>query len=189
MSENYKIENKDAAYFITLTVVNWIDLFTRPNHKLLLINSLKYCQQHKGLELYAYCLMPSHLHLITRAVGQFSLSEILRDFKKYTSKKIIEQIANEPESRREWLLEYFRQEADKIKRNKNYKVWQDGNQPKEIFSNNFFWQKLEYIHLNPVEDLIVKHPEDYLFSSARNYGELDAFLEIVIESGRLITYN
>jgi len=122
MSENYKIYNKEAAYFLTMTVVGWIDVFTRPNHKLLIIDSLIYCQKEKGLELYAFCLMPSHLYLIARAVGNFSLSEILRDFKKYTSMKIVEQILNEPESRREWMMEYFAKEADRIKRNKNYKV-------------------------------------------------------------------
>jgi REP element-mobilizing transposase RayT len=189
MSQNYKIYNKDAAYFLTMTTVGWIDLFRRPNHKLLLINALKYCQQFKGLELYAYCIMTSHVHLIARATGHYSLSAILRDFKKFTSKRLIEQIKNEPESRREWMLELFGEAAQKIKRNKNYKVWQDGNQPKEIFSNEFFWQKLDYIHRNPLEELFVKNPEDYLFSSARNYAELDSYLEIVLESGRMITYN
>jgi REP element-mobilizing transposase RayT len=133
--------------------------------------------------------MPSHLHLIAKAVGSYSLTEILRDFKKFTSKKLVEQILNEPESRKEWILEYFKNEADRIKRNKNYKIWQDGNQVKEIYSNEFFLQKLDYIHQNPVQDLFVKNPEDYLFSSARNYSESDAYLEIVLESGRLITYN
>ena len=143
MSENYKIANKHSAYFLTMTVVGWIDLFTRPNHKMLIIEALKYCQEQKGLELYGYCLMPSHLHLIARATEEITLSEILRDFKKFTSKKLIEQIINEPESRREWLLEYFGKEADRIKRNKNFKIWQDGNQPKEIFSNEFSFRETQ----------------------------------------------
>ncbi len=188
MSEKYKIREKDHAYFLTMTIVGWIDLFTRPNHRLLLVNALKYCQQNKGLELYAYCIMPSHLHLIAKSVGQDTLSDIIRDFKKYTSKKLIEQISEDPESRKEWLLEYFMQEAEKVKRNKNYKVWQDGNHSEEIFSNKFFYEKLDYIHKNPVKNLIVEHPEDYLFSSARNYADLDAYLDIVIESSRLISY-
>jgi REP element-mobilizing transposase RayT len=188
MSENYKIRDKDRAYFLTMTVVGWIDLFTRSNHKLLLLKSLKFCQDQKGLEIYGYCIMPSHLHLIAKAVGDYTLSEILRDFKKFTSKKLIEQIIDEPESRKDWLLNYFAFEASQIKRNKNYKIWQDGNQPKEIFSNNFFWEKLNYIHLNPVKDLIVEHAEDYLFCSARNYADLDSYLDIVLESSKTITY-
>jgi REP element-mobilizing transposase RayT len=155
---------------------------------LLLINSLKHCQQKKGLELYGYCIMPSHIHLIAKTTGKETLSDILRDFKKYTFKKLIEQITEEPESRREWMLEYFSHEAGKIIRNKYYKVWQDGNQPKEIFSNGFFYEKLNYIHHNPVEDLIVENPEDYLFSSARNYAGLDAYLDVVLEIQKQITY-
>ena len=171
-----------------MTVVGWIDIFTRPNHKMLLVNSLKHCQQKKGLELYGYCIMPSHVHLIAKAVGTATLSDILRDFKKYTSKKLIEQVNEEPESRREWMLAYFSSEAGKIKRNKYYKVWQDGSQPKEIFSNSFFYEKLNYIHQNPVEDLIVEKPEDYLFSPARNYAGLDSYLDIVLEMQQQITY-
>jgi len=92
MSENYKIRDHDRAYFLTMTIVGWIDVFTRPNHKVLLVKSIKYCQLNKGLELYAYCIMPGHMHLIAKASGEYTLSEILRDFKKYTSKKIVEQV-------------------------------------------------------------------------------------------------
>ena len=170
MSDKYKIWDQRKAYFLTLTVVGWIDVFTRKNHKLTVINSLKYCQKEKGLVIFGYCLMPSHLHLISRAESNFTLSDILRDFKKFTSKAIIKEIMDEPESRRDWMLSYFRSagEIDKIK----YKLWQEGNHPEEINSNKFFNEKIEYIHNNPVEELIVERPEEYFFSSARNYADL-----------------
>jgi REP element-mobilizing transposase RayT len=104
MSEKYKIWNKEKAYFITLTVEGWIDVFTRKNHKLMIIDSLAYCQKEKGLSIFSFCLMPSHLHLIARADGMYNLSEILRDLKKYTSKAIISQIINQPESRENGCL-------------------------------------------------------------------------------------
>jgi REP element-mobilizing transposase RayT len=126
--------------------------------------------------------MPSHLHLIARAESCNSLSDILRDFKKFTAKTILNQIVEEPESRREWLLQYFREEA--IPDKSSYRFWQEGNHPMEINSNNFFIEKLEYIHNNPVEELIVERPEDYYFSSARNYAGLANPLEIVLESVR-----
>lgn len=138
--------------------------------------------------------MPSHLHMICKADEGFNLSDILRDFKTYTSKKIIEIIHEEPESRRECLpagkagmLDYFSTACKHLKRNQKFKVWQDGNQAKEIFSFSFLYEKLEYlpvrqagIHNNPVEDLIVEKPEDYLFSSARNYAGLDSYLDILL---------
>ena len=107
MSDKYKMHEYEKAYFLTMSVVGWIDVFTRRNHKLAIINSLQFSQKNKSLEIYAWCLMPSHLHLIVRAAGNQDLSAILRDFKKFTSRKIVQQIIEEPESRREWILRYL----------------------------------------------------------------------------------
>jgi len=188
MSDKYKIYDPEKAYFLTMTVVGWIDVFTRKNHKLLIVESLKYCQKKKGLEIYGWCLMPSHLHLIARSIGNQDLSDILRDFKKFTSKNIVKQIIQEPESRREWILKYLENSGKFLKRIEKYKFWQDGNHAEVIFSPKFFYQKLHYIHQNPVHDMIVMNPEDYLFSSARNYAEMDSLLDIVLETPQLITY-
>lgn len=125
MSTKYKATD-NQCYFITITTVGWIDVFTRLSQKNLIVESLKYCQDKKGLEIYAYCLMPSHLHMVCRAEEGFVLSNIIRDFKKYTSKKIIKTIQNEIESRRDWMLSYFRKACQHLKRNQEYKVWQDG---------------------------------------------------------------
>jgi REP element-mobilizing transposase RayT len=182
MSDKYKIWDNEMAYFLTLTVVGWVDIFTRKNQKLTIIDSLKYCQKEKGLVIFGYCLMSSHLHLIARAENDFKLSDILRDFKKYTSKSIIRQIINEPESRRDWLLEYFEKAGETLAGISKYKVWQDGNHAEMISSNKFFDEKLTYIHFNPVKELIVENPEDYYFSSARNYAGLNNDLEIVLET-------
>ena len=134
--------------------------------------------------IYAYCIMPSHLHLIIAAKPGFDLSAIVRDFKKYTSKEIIKTITEINESRREWLLDKFEFAASKTKRAKKYKVWQDGSHAKVLQSNEFMMQKLEYIHNNPVLAMIVENAEEYVFSSARTYAsekrgllKLDAFVE------------
>jgi REP element-mobilizing transposase RayT len=182
MSDKYKMWDPTKAYFLTITVVGWIDVFIRKSYKLTLISSLQYCQREKGLVIYGYCIMPSHLHLIARAEGKDTLSDILRDFKKFTSKAIVRQVLNEDESRRDWMLGYFSKAGENLKGITNYKFWQDGNHAEVISSNRFFDEKLEYIHNNPVEELIVERPEDYLFSSARNYAGLNNYLEIVLES-------
>jgi REP element-mobilizing transposase RayT len=101
------MRENEKAYFVTLTVGDWLDVFARKNHKLKLVESLIYCQKHKGLEIYGWCLMSSHLHMIARAIGRQILPEILRDLKKYTAKAIIQQIEDEPESRKEWFLARF----------------------------------------------------------------------------------
>ena len=89
MSTKYKATTTDEAYFITITTVGWIDIFTRLNQKYVITNALKHCQEKKGLEIYGYCLMSSHLHLLCKGTGGFILSDIMRDFKKFTSKQIV----------------------------------------------------------------------------------------------------
>jgi len=170
----------DTGYFITITTVGWIDVFTRLRQKEVIINSLKYCQKNKGLEIYAYCIMPSHIHMLCKAKEGFVLSNIIRDFKKFTSKKIVEVILDYPESRREWMLEYFIKTCAHLKRDQQYKVWQTGYHAEVLRTNWFIKQKINYIHNNPVKDKIVSQAEDYIFSSARNYGDFDSELEIIV---------
>ncbi len=188
MSDKYKMHESEKPYFVTLTVVGWIDVFSRKNHKFAIINSLKFCQKNKGLEVFAWCLMPSHLHMIVRSSGEAELWEILRDFKKFTARKILNQIIEEPESRRGWMLRYFEYSGKHLKRVSKYKFWQDGNHAEIIYSPGFFYNKLNYIHKNPVNEMIVEREEDYLFSSARNYADLDSLIYVIKESSQLITY-
>jgi REP element-mobilizing transposase RayT len=165
MSEKYKFHNEDGIYFITPTIVNWIDLFTRKAYCDLVLDSLRYCQKEKGLIIHAWCIMPSHLHLIISKTGSEQLSSIVRDFKKVTSKAIIEEISNINESRKEWLLREFKAAGAPLKRISKYKVWQDGNHPIELDTNKMLEQRLSYLHNNPVEHGIVFRAEDYVFSS------------------------
>ena len=87
MSTKYKATTTDEAFFITITTVGWLDVFTRLNQKYVIINALKHCQENKGLEIYAYCIMSSHIHLLCKSTNGFILSDVIRDFKKFTSKK------------------------------------------------------------------------------------------------------
>lgn len=187
MSSIYKARDPDKAYFITMTVVYWIDLFTRLNHRNTIIESLKYCQEKKGLEIYGYVIMPSHIHLLCRAQEGYELNNIVRDFKSFTARKLIRNINEEVESRREWLLEKFELACSHLAREQTYKVWQDGYHAIEIWSNKFIYQKLNYIHNNPVEEQIVEKPEDYLYSSARNYAGKEALLNVVTITPELKT--
>lgn len=164
MSEHLKIET-GKTYFITMTIVDWVDLFTRECYVSIFINSIKYCQQNKGLEVYAYVIMPSHVHMIIGSEG--NLSHILRNMKEHTSKLWIKEILENPqESRREWLLEKFTKTKKNSDQKSSYKIWQEGNYPEELFSIEFINQKENYIHQNPVTAGIVTKPEFYRLSSA-----------------------
>jgi len=159
MSEKYKIRENDKAYFVTLTIVDWIDIFTRKVYKIKIVESLKYCQMHKGLEIYAWCLMSNHLHMIGRAGNTITLPEILRDFKKFTARVILQEILDNPESRKDWILLRFADKGKSLRRVEKYKFWQDGNHPELISCPKIFYQKLKYIHQNPVKEMIVENPE------------------------------
>lgn len=166
------IKNKISRgyiYFLTLTVIDWVDVFTRPEYKHIVIDSLDYCQINKGLKIYAWCLMSNHLHMIEGTEEENNLSDILRDFKKFTSKEIIEKIKELPESRKEWMLNRFEFAGRYNNKIKEYKFWQDGNEAKEIHTNDFLDQKLDYIHNNPLRAEIVFEPQDYKYSSAIDY--------------------
>jgi REP element-mobilizing transposase RayT len=180
MSTKYKATTTEEAYFITITTMGWVDLFTRLNQKQIIIQALQYCQDQKGLEIYGYCIMYSHIHFLCKATNGFILSNVMRDFKKYTSKKIIQTIIDEPESRREWMLDYFKKACEHLKREQQYKIWQNGYHAEHIYSNKFIKQKIDYIHNNPIKDKIVTLPEDYYFSSARNYAGLENELEVIL---------
>lgn len=180
MSTKYKATTTGDCYFMTITVVDWIDLFTRLQQKYVITDALKYCQKHKGLELYAYCLMPSHLHLLAKATDGMIMSDIIRDFKKFTSKQIVKTIDEYPESRREWLFERFAKACQHLKRPQQYKVWQDGYHAELAYSNSFIKEKINYIHNNPVNDKIVENAEDYIFSSARNYASQESEVEVIV---------
>ncbi|TGE26126.1 transposase [Hymenobacter aquaticus] len=169
MSDKYRPNDPEGIYFLTMTVVDWVDLFTRGSYKTVIVDSLRYCQQHKGLLLYAWCLMPSHLHLIAGAAPGHSLSAFLRDFKKYTNRELLYRIQQEAESRREWLLHRFAFHAAQTRRVQDYKLWQDGSHAVQLLTPAFARQKLEYVHRNPVTDLTVAEPEHYLYSSAATY--------------------
>jgi REP element-mobilizing transposase RayT len=122
MSTGYKINDQEGAYYLTLQVVGWIDVFTRQEYKDIIIESLRFCQKNKGLTIFAYVIMSNHVHLLVQSVNA-NLSNTIRDFKSFNSKVIIDKIESSNESRKEWMLEYFKDAAQKHERNSQYQFW------------------------------------------------------------------
>ena len=168
MSRKYKFtKDSDNIFFVTMTVVYWIDLFIREEYKRLVVDSIKYCQENKDLEVYAWVIMPSHIHMIVGSRGK-SFSDIFRDLKSHTSLILHKSIKENPqESRREWLI-WFMERARK-KHGKKFQLWQPENHPIVLDSNRVIEQKLNYIHNNPVEAGYVYSAEEWKYSSARDY--------------------
>ena len=178
MSQGYKIHDQSAAHFLTFQIVGWVDVFTRKQCRDIVIDSLKFCQKSKQLEIYAYVIMSNHVHLLARS-GINDLSGTVRDFKSFTSKQIQEFTESEEESRRGWMRMVFEYHA-KFKIKQTGQVWTHENHPIEVFSPQFVRQKVNYIHQNPVKAGIVAEAEDYLYSSARNYASLSSLIDVII---------
>ena len=175
----YKIRNPNEIHFITFAVVEWVDVFTRSCYSDLVVESLRFCQKHKGLKIYAWVIMSNHLHLIVSATEGANLSDILRDFKKFTAKRIIKAIQeNYRESRQKWMLDIFKIEGQKNARNVFNQFWRQTNHPIELRSPRMKYQRLDYLHNNPVKAGIVTSPEYYKYSSAVSYNGKGGLLDI-----------
>jgi len=179
MSNGYKISEQDELHYVTFQVVRWIDVFTRKVYRDIVVESLRYCQHNKGLEIYAFVVMSNHIHAILRS-STGKLSDTIREFKSFTAKQILDSIQQESESRREWMINEFEFAAKKHKRNEKYQLWTHENHPIILYSNALIQQRINYIHDNPVRSGIVANQEDYLYSSARAYAGMDYMLDVIV---------
>ena len=179
MSHAYKIHKQEATYFLTLQVVDWIDVFTREKYRIIVTDSLNYCVTKKGLNIFAYVLMSNHVHLIANATHE-NLSNVIGAMKQHTSTTILDTIQQDRESRKEWMLPLFRKAAASHQRNETYQFRAHENHPEEIFSPHFTFQRINYIHQNPVRAGITEKPEDYIYSSARDYAGLKSPVQVVV---------
>ena len=157
-------ENENTTHFLTITIIEWIDIFTKPQYFQIIIDSLKYCRENKGLLLYEFVIMANHLHLIARAKEENKLSQIISDFKKHTTREILKEL--EKDNRR-YILNLIKNSFAKKKDYQN-QIWQRENYPETITSEKFLLQKTNYAYGNPVKKGYVAKPENWLYSSARN---------------------
>ena len=124
MSRKYKFVDNESIYFVTFALTNWIDLFIRDEYRNIIIDSIKYCQKEKDLEVYGWCLMTSHMHMIIGSKGN-ELSNIIRDLKRHTSEKLHAAILAHPhESRREWMLWMMERAAATTSNSAKFQLWQ-----------------------------------------------------------------
>ncbi len=171
MSRKYKFSDSQKPYFVSFATVSWVDLFTRNIYRDILVDSLRYCQEEKDLDLHAWCIMPNHVHLIISSATK-DLADIMRDMKGFTSKQLRKAIIKNPqESRREWLLNIFEFAGKTNSNNKEWQLWQQDNHSIELYDAVVASQKLTYLHNNPVEAGFTDIASAWLYSSARDYEE------------------
>ncbi len=170
MGLKYRIHDQTELYFVTFTVVNWIDVFIRDWYREVIVNSIRFCQENKGLQVYAWVIMTSHIHMIIGTEGKMKLEDIIRDMKRHTSGKIREVMEdNSFESRKEWMQWMFGRVGRKNANNIDYQFWIQDNHPVQLSSPEMIRQRLNYIHNNPVEAGFVIEPQHWKWSSAYDY--------------------
>ncbi|MFW6127411.1 MAG: REP-associated tyrosine transposase [Thermodesulfobacteriota bacterium] len=172
MRSCYKIFDHGPPHFLTHTVVAWVPVFTRRPYFDLILQTLSFCRQNKGLKLFAWVVLDNHMHLL---VSGDQVPKIMKEFKSFTAREVI-RLAQE--DRKDWLLTQFKVNKLRHKNQSAYQVWQEGHHPQLIATEQMLRQKIEYIHQNPVTAGLVDNLEDWPYSSARNYLGLKGLLEI-----------
>lgn len=166
-------------YFVSFATVFWIDVFVGKNYFDYIVKNLNHRVENKGMEIYAWCIMTSHIHLVCKSSVQ-KPEDLLRDFKTFTSKEMIKLIEeNIQESRREWLLNAFAKAGKKNANNSKNQFWQQHNKPIELWSNEVIDQKINDIHNNPVAAGFVQNEWEYLYSSAKDYAGNRGLVKII----------
>ena len=176
MSYGYQISDPRACYFLTLQVVDWLDVFTRLEYRNIVIDSLKYCREHKSLKVYAYVVMSNHVHLIAQVPGG-NLSDVIRDSKKHTAKQMLAQ-AQIPTESRSWLKDRFAFYANMKGQGKAHQIWTHENHAIVCDTERVFFESMHYIHQNPVRAGWVDREEDYLYSSARCFRDRPFVMDV-----------
>ena len=172
MKSTYKIYEKDGIYFITSSIIEFIPVFTERDYFDIIIDCFKYCQKEKELYIFAYVIMENHWHAI---VSSPELPKVMKEMKSYTAKLLIKKIN---ESNKKWLINQLKFWKKKFKHDSKFQIWQEGYHPQFIKDEDMFYQKMNYIHMNPVNRGLVNKPEDWRYSSASNYAKIDSVLNI-----------
>jgi putative transposase len=169
MPRSYRaVHDANYAYFITCSVVDWLPLFESPTYRQIILDSLAYLREHKSIELNAFVVMSTHLHAVFWPHGNVNISDVLRDFKRHTSRAISREATKQAHN--EYLQAFAAARATfRSGRGSDYQVWQEGSHPEAIYDDDFARQKIEYIHNNPVKAGLVGKAEEWPHSSARAY--------------------
>jgi len=169
MTNSYRVfTDKHYAYFVTWTVVDWLPLFAKPAYCQIVLDSLNYVRTDKHTQLNAFVIMSTHIHAVLWPDDGINLSDVTRDFKRFTSKAISREA--ERQGAKELILSFKNaRKENRAQDVSTYQGWQEGSHPEAIYTEKFAKQKINYIHLNPVRAGMVKTADEWPYSSARAY--------------------
>ena len=150
-------------YFWTATINNWNKLLREDEVKEIIISSLKYLSAKRKIEVYAFVIMPNHVHFVWQMLEMNGKEMPHTSFLKFTAHSFKKYLkTNKPED-----LKFFVVEAE----NKEYEFWQRDSLAFELTKKETILQKIDYIHYNPTDEKwkLCIDPVDYYYSSAKFY--------------------
>ena len=169
----YRFTDPHCLCFMTATINNWLPVFTRPETVNIILDSWRYLQEKHSFQLYGYVILENHIHLVAQSP---SLSKDMQRFKSYTAKQILDHLKASRATHLLHLLALFKRQH---KRASTYQLWEEGSHLQVVESETVMRQKLDYIHQNPVKRGYVDLPEDWRYSSARNYAGQVGLIDVV----------
>ena len=180
MGSDNHLQGRQAGCFITFNTVDWVDVFIRPVYKQVVVHTLNHFIDNKGLMVHAWCLMTNHLHMMIQAREGYVIAEIEKEFKSFTTTKILEAIDTEPEARKDWMMKRFENFSNLLGLMKKYHVWQSSSSPQfiDLRKTDALIENFSFIHDNPVRDRFVDAAVDYPYSSARDYAGMKGLVNI-----------
>jgi putative transposase len=159
--------NPEHLYFITTTAKDHLPLFERDSAKRLLLDALDWLRLNGQMRLFGFVIMPNHVHCLAQFRAEEPMAAVLRDFKKHCADRLVRQLRAEGNAPALTRLSAATEHADK----QRHSVWDKGYHAKDVVSEAFLLQKLEYIHNNPCQRHwhLSETPAVYPWSSARFY--------------------
>lgn len=171
----YKITEAEKPHFLTMTINNWLPIFTRPDTVNIILESWKHLQKNESMKLYAYVILENHLHLVAESND---LIKLVQQFKSYTARKIIDYLQTNQVNH---LLRQLAYHKKAHKTQSTYQLWQEGTHPQLMIDADMLRQKIDYIHYNPVKRGYVENAEHWRYSSASNYQGKEGLIEVYKE--------
>ncbi|MFH1745123.1 MAG: transposase [bacterium] len=174
-----KIFIPDRTYFITFTILDWKYVFINDEYCGLVYKWFDYLKEKYNNKIYGYVIMPNHIHALIKITNESAkLSTIVMNAKRFLTYEIIMLLER---SQGDNLLNFFKINA-RTKNRARHKVFKDRYDSLLIESQEFFLQKLNYIHKNPCQEKwqLAKSPEDYKYLSASNYSNCGGYYNVDI---------
>lgn len=171
----YRIFETEYPYFITNTIVAWLPVFAYPHLVDIILNSWRFLQRERHVDIFGFVVLENHLHWIARAPD---LTEQIGRFKSYTARCIIDELEKRGAKT---LLDEFAYYKLRHKSDQKHQLWQEGSHPKQIQDDEMMLQKLEYAHNNPLRRGYVDDPCHWRYSSARNYSGQKGIIDVITD--------